>query len=175
MQNTDGLKTLKLDDPYCVLDDIKQTPRYWKKSKYEMFAKLDNLGPFQFFFTLSCADLRWDENFAAILRAQDHKLIYELEENEEGFPVTAIYIVHEIDKKKHKTPIRNYIEDYVDESLHECIRGNVLLATRYFNHRVKAFIHNIVLGGGSPMMVDKFSYTLSFKTGVQLMCTECFG
>ena len=108
MQNTDGLKTLKLDDPYCVLDDIKQTPRYWKKSKYEMFAKLDNLGPFQFFFTLSCADLRWDENFAAILRAQGFKLIYEIEEDEEGFPVTAIYVARELEKKTQKIPIRKY-------------------------------------------------------------------
>ena len=69
----DGVKILKLEDPYAVLDDIKQTPRYWRKCKYEMFAKLDNFGPFHFFFTLSCADLRWDENFAAILRAQECK------------------------------------------------------------------------------------------------------
>ena len=62
------MKTLKVDDPFAVLDDIKQTPRYWRKAKYEMLAKLDNFGPFQFFFTLSCADLRWNENFAAILR-----------------------------------------------------------------------------------------------------------
>ena len=33
IDNTDGIKTLKLDDPYSVLDDIKQTPRYWKKSQ----------------------------------------------------------------------------------------------------------------------------------------------
>ena len=26
--NSDGVKTLKVDDPYTVLDDIKQTPRY---------------------------------------------------------------------------------------------------------------------------------------------------
>ena len=47
-QNSNGEKTLKLDDPYSVLDDIKQTPRYWRKAKYEMFAKLDNFGAFQF-------------------------------------------------------------------------------------------------------------------------------
>ena len=56
--NSDGVKTLKMEDPYAVLDDIKQTPRYWKKAKHEMLAKLDNFGPFQSFFTLSCADLR---------------------------------------------------------------------------------------------------------------------
>ena len=50
-----------------MLENMKNTPRYWKQAKYEMLARLDNLGPFQLFFTLSCADMRWDENFAAIL------------------------------------------------------------------------------------------------------------
>ena len=30
INNKDGVKTLKLDNPYTVLDDIKQTPRSWK-------------------------------------------------------------------------------------------------------------------------------------------------
>ena len=81
--NDQGVKTLKLEDPFAVLDDIKQTPRYWKKAKYEIFAKLDNFGPFHFFFTLSCVDLRWDENFAAILRAKGCILKYTIEENTE--------------------------------------------------------------------------------------------
>ena len=51
--NTDGVKTLKMEDRYAVFDAIKQTQRYWKKAKHEMLAKLDNFGPFQFFFTLS--------------------------------------------------------------------------------------------------------------------------
>ena len=46
--NTNGVKTLKVDDPYAVLDDIKQTPRYWKKAKFKMLAKPDNFGPFHF-------------------------------------------------------------------------------------------------------------------------------
>jgi hypothetical protein len=66
-----GNKSLKTEDPYSVLEDIKQTPRYWRKAKYEMLARLDNLGPFHFFFALSCADLRWDENFGAILRQKE--------------------------------------------------------------------------------------------------------
>ena len=160
INNTDGVKTLKLDDPYSVLDDIKQTPRYWRKGKFEMFAKLDNFGPFQFFFTLSCADLRWDENFAAILRNQQCNIIYEVEDDKDGFPRTAIYVAHE---KDGKIPIKKYVAEYIDESLHECIRGNVLLATRYFNHRVKSFINNIVMGGGNTMMVDKFAYKAEFQ------------
>ena len=58
VEGDDGKKKYILQDAYAVLDNIKQTPRYWKKVKYEMYAKLDNLGPFHIFFTLSCADLR---------------------------------------------------------------------------------------------------------------------
>ena len=161
--NQDGVRTLKLEDPYAVLDDIKQTPRYWKKAKYEMFAKLDNFGPFQFFFTLSCADLRWNENFAAILRSQERTLRYVIEEDQDGYPKTSIYVDHEQNGILQSDPIKKYIEEQVDDSLHECIRGNVLLATRYFNHRVKAFLNNIAMGGGNPMNVDKFSYKTEFQ------------
>ena len=42
-----------------------------------MLAKLDNLGPFQLFFTLSCADMRWDENFAAILLERGYEMRYQ--------------------------------------------------------------------------------------------------
>ena len=65
--NKNGSKTYTLEDPYSVLDDIKNTPRYWQKTKYELIARLENLGAFNFFFSLSCADLRWPENFTALL------------------------------------------------------------------------------------------------------------
>ena len=38
-----------------------------------------------------------------------------------------------------------------------------MLATRYFNHRVKAFMKYIAMGGGNPMNVDKFSYKAEFQ------------
>jgi len=68
VDHADGNITYDLDNCYSVLDDIKNTSRYSKKVKYEMIAKLENLGAFQLFFSLSCADLCWEENFAAILR-----------------------------------------------------------------------------------------------------------
>ena len=94
VDNKNGVKTLKVDDPYAVLDDIKQTPRYWKKAKYEMFSKLDNFGPFHFFFTLSCADLRWNENFAAILREKQNitNIRYQIENDADGYPKKQIII-----------------------------------------------------------------------------------
>ena len=140
-----GNKSLKIEDPYSVLEDIKQTPRYWRKAKYEMLARLDNLGPFHFFFTLSCADLRWDENFGAILRQKEGiTLQYCMEEDEEGNPSTKIYVNFTKEGKPIVKEMREYLQEEVNETLHEYIRGNVLLATRYFNHRVKGFIHTLM-------------------------------
>ena len=76
VSNEQGGQTYELEDGYRVLEDIKMTPKYWKKAKYEMIARLDNLGPFQLFFTLSCADMRWDENFAAILLERGYEIDY---------------------------------------------------------------------------------------------------
>ena len=159
-----GNVKLKMEDAYSVLDDIKQSPRYWRKKKYEMYSKLDNFGPFQFFFTFSCPDLRGDENFGAILRERGCIVRHEIEVDEEGYPTTSVYIDYEKNGEKLTKRVKDYIKEDLDESLHECIRGNVLMATRYFNHRVKSFINNIVLGKGNPMMVDKFTYKTEFQS-----------
>ena len=70
----DGRTTFSLNNPWAVFDNIKNTPRFWKKKRNELIAKLENLGPFQFFFTLSCADQRWEENFTSLL--SEHEVIY---------------------------------------------------------------------------------------------------
>ena len=77
VKEKDGTTTYTLNDPYSVLDNIKNTPRYWQKTRYELIARLENLGPFTYFFTLSCADLRWPENFTALLQDQTIEYVYE--------------------------------------------------------------------------------------------------
>ena len=77
-----GDKMYSLEDGFSVFDKISNTPSYWKTAKYEMQAKLENLGPFQFFFTLSCADSRWDENFSSILRSLGVSVKYEFDSEE---------------------------------------------------------------------------------------------
>ena len=86
-----------------------------------------------------------------------------MEENSDGIPKTAIYIEHEKDGKRQIDTLKDFLENQEDKSLHELIRGNVLLATRYFNHRVKAFISTIVMGRSNPMMVDYYSYKTEFQ------------
>ena len=155
----EGRKKLEMDDGYAVLDDIKGTPKYWKKYKYELLAKLDNLGPFQLFFTLSCADMRWDENFAAILREKNYAVTYTLKPDRENF-ITEVTIKMADGKDKS---LKDFLAEDVDESLHEFIRNNVLVATRYFSHRVRVFIREVMLGNNNPMNVNYHTEKTEFQ------------
>ena len=42
----DGQITYQLEDPCAVFDKVKGTPKYWQRAKYEIIAKLENIGPF---------------------------------------------------------------------------------------------------------------------------------
>ena len=156
-----GGQTYELDDGYRVLEEIKNTPIYWKKAKYEMIARLYNLGPFHLFFTLSCADMRWSENFAAILNERGYEINYEKTFiDEDGYMKTEIQARKAGQSWK---PIKQFIEDDVEESLHELVRGNVLMATRYFEHRVKQFINKIMMGKNNHMYVKHYTYKVEFQ------------
>ena len=150
-----GQKKYRLEDGFSVFDKISNTPAYWKTAKYEMLAKLENLGPFQFFFTLSCADSRWEENFSSLLAELGVSIEYKCcsDGNEETIVKT----------EKGIFPLKQYLQEYVDESRHEMIRTHVLNATRNYNHRVKAFIKEIVLDKNNLMAVDYYSTKVEFQ------------
>ena len=150
-----------LDDGYRLLDNIKNTPRYWKQVKYEIFAKLNNLGPFHLFFTLSCADLRWDENFGAMLQDKGGDVKYSLIKDDEQNQDTVV------EARKTKTddckPIKKLIEEDINETIHELVRNNVLTATRYFQHTVKQFINKTMMDKTNPMHVEYYTYKVEFQ------------
>ena len=119
-RNDDGGLTYSLNDPCAVFDNIKNTPRFWKKKKDELIAKLENLGPFHFFFTLSCADNRYEENFTSALT--DCEIIYKnVKGKEQAFVV--------------ENGVEVTLDDYLNDNVskHEFIRNNILNATRNFN------------------------------------------
>ena len=64
---------LTTDDAYQFMDNIKDTPAYWKKFLFEVLAIVKQLGLPTFFMTLSCADLRWDDlvSIMASLRGEN--------------------------------------------------------------------------------------------------------
>ena len=121
--NPDGSSVYTLDDSYMVLDNVKNTPRYWKKARQELYAKLENHGPFTFFFTLSCADMRWPENFTSLL--EGHKIAYEYIDGKEEYY---------IDDK----PLEEFLKAYPNK--HQFIRSNLPSATLHFQNRLKMFI-----------------------------------
>ena len=55
------------------------------------------------------------------------------------------------------------MKEEVDDSQHELIRTNVLNATRNFQHRVDAFIKEIVFGSNNPMKIRNISYKVEFQ------------
>ena len=52
-QTSGEKRFLQTEDGFNVFDNIRGSPRYWQKMKYEMIAKMEQLGPVQFFYTIS--------------------------------------------------------------------------------------------------------------------------
>ena len=138
---------------------MPMSPKYWQKAKYEMLARLDNLGAFQFFFTLSCAEMRWEPCFASVLKDRGYIIRYEVEVIDGHWKqVLSVRI-----KKDKWKPLQEFIKEDLKESYHQIIRGNVNTATRYFDKRVKNFFHSIVLSQSNPMKVKYFTYKVEFQ------------
>ena len=151
----EGTTQYQLEDAFTTFDGIKNTPKYWQKVKYDMIAKLENLGPFHFFFTLSCGDTRYDENFSSFLVQNNYAVEYTT--NPDGTTETRINC-----RGTFKT-LKNFLSEDINESLHEMIRTNVLTATRNFHHRVEAFKKEILYGKNNPMKVKHISYRVEFQ------------
>ena len=121
-----------------------------------MLAKLDNLGPFQFFFTLSCADSRWDENFSSTLRKLG--VCIEYVHKSKGLEKTFVK-----DSQGNKKELEMYLKEDVDSTKHELLRTHVLNATRNYHQRVKAFITKILTDKNNPMCVEYWTTKVEFQ------------
>ena len=83
MKKDEGQKFLSTDDGFAAFEGVRGSPKYWQKLKFDMIAKLEQLGPFTFFYTLSCGDRRWDQFFATIVtkKCPDLLVMHVIEEN----------------------------------------------------------------------------------------------
>ena len=144
--SSSGQLTYTLNDPHMVLDGIKNTPKYWQKARYELNAKVENFGPFDLFFTLSCADMRWPENFTSIL--DGHNVVYENKHGEEEITVDG-------------QSLDDFLKAY--PSKHSLIRTNLLNSTLNFNHRLKMFIKHIVMSKHALLLIDHYNYRIEFQ------------
>ena len=162
----EGNTIFNLEDSFAVLDKISNTPKYWQQAKNELVAKLENLGPFQFFFTLSCAEKRWLENMAVILKNSlgDKLISYKYREQIESDAEDSNETQPEVELLIDGMRMDEYFEhNNIQINIHDEMRKNVLTLTRHFDHRVKKFMKNIVMGDNNPMNVQYFNYRIEFQ------------
>ncbi len=102
------------------------------------------LGPFVFFFTLSCADKRWKETYAAILAQKGHNITYSDDTTDGGtFQEGTTYVGN-----------MTLDEALANENTHQLIKEDVLTITRVFDNRLKMFERHIMTHQNQPMKVQ---------------------
>ena len=57
-------------------------------------------------------------------------------------------------------PLEEYLKT---RNLHETVRENILIITRNFDQRVKAFVREILMGQNQPMNVGVYNYRVEFQ------------
>ena len=154
-----GHVVLQVGDPCVVFEKIPGTPKYWQRVRYEIIAKLENIGPFQIFFTLTSGDLRWSANFTPELEKLGCKIHYRVDQFGKDDTVVEV----KDGKKTIEKPWLQYLRDHVDGKQHAMMKRNVLLATRNFQHRVETFRKEIIFGNNNPMKVRHISYRVEFQ------------
>ena len=104
----DGTKLLSFNSAFDIFGKIPGTPQYWKNYRNELFARMEQLGPFHFFFTLSAAEMLWPEVTTAILQYENQidKIIYETgwEDDEEKINIKP-YQPSFLDSSRNSTAV----------------------------------------------------------------------
>merc|ERR1711884_324192 len=73
----EGVEVMQVKDGFAAFRNIRGSPKYWQQARNELIAKVEQLGPFQAFFTLSCAEMRWTEVVTSILELGGHKMSWD--------------------------------------------------------------------------------------------------
>ena len=147
----------QLTDPFSVFQKIKGSPKFWQMKRNELTAKIQQLGPFHVFFTLSCAEMRWAEVYLAVLRYMG---------------IETLEVIHGRNGEWNGTdndilvngkPLWEYLMSR-KESKNELLMNYIVLVTRIFDNRVKSFMKNIVMknGDGEPIF-QYYSYRVEFQ------------
>ena len=156
-------KLTNLENASTIFKNQPGTDQYWQTKRYEVMAKMEQLGPFQIFFTLSCADKRWDENFVAILQQRGLTIHYRPAKEQ---PINGGKFSYQsddifVEENGVLKPLRDYLNENV--KLHDMVKENILTITMMFDKRVKEFINKIVMAQSNPMRVKYYHYRVEFQ------------
>jgi hypothetical protein len=148
-ENQNGESTVYSNDFFEIFKHIRGSPKYWHAMRSDIMAKINQLGPFHVFFTLSCAELRWPEIVSAILQL-------------DGNTVEINCVHHDIIVKVNGLFLDEYIK-VKSLNLHELIRKNIVLVIRMFDNRLKKFITEILFKNWCKLSVEYFTYRIEFQ------------
>ena len=156
----DGTSSIAtVSDAFSILKEIPGTPSYWKNFRNEIFARMEQLGHFHFFFTLSCAEMKWPSVIASLLHNEDHNIIFQHDEWDgtgDSIFVDGMTLTQFVEEK-----VKNMTSFLKDEFVH---------ITRMFDNRLKAFIKNILLTSG----IEHYCYRIEFQVRGKLHCHLLF-
>ena len=112
---------------------------------------MEQLRPFLFFFTLSCAERIWAEVFCSILQSQGHNVVFDettWDGDEEDILINGI-------------PLPDFKENHLNMSVTDFVKKHYVIITRIFDNRVKAFIKNILMN--IDPNVEYYWYRVEFQ------------
>ena len=148
VKDGDGINVMQVEEGYNVFKTIPGTPAYWKQFRNETFAKMEQLGPFHLFFTLSCAETKWPEIMASILRKKGHDISFACDPwdgKDESVLVDGM-------------PLPMFKDNHIKD-LSSFYKDHFVLITRMFNDRVKGFIKNVF----NKHPIEFYTYRVEFQ------------
>ena len=131
VSTNEGTKVIQPNNVFSVFKLIPGTPAYWQSFRNDLFAKIEQLGPFHIFFTLSCGEKRWPEIAASILQSNGHTVTFS------ASPWDGDSSTIKIDD----IPMNEFLEKMPNKS--QLFQDEVVLITQMFDNRVKSFINNV--------------------------------
>ena len=151
--NSTGVSELNLKDPFDVFKKIRGSPKYWQAERTALTAKVRQLGPFHFFFTFSCGEMRWSEVYVSLFKAKGYNV--EIPKDWDGSDEALLV---------EGVPLWQYVNHHMKEKKHELFKDNIFLITIIYDARVKTFLKNILMGYGRDQVpMSYYSYRVEFQ------------
>ena len=113
---------------------------------------MEQLGPFHFFFTLSCAEKIWDEVKTSLLQLNGHEITFVTETDGD----TKVYVDGVL------------LETYIDENkkeISDIYKDNFIYVARLFDDRLKAFKKHFLEKGD----IAHYCYRIEFQARGEIL------
>ena len=152
------VKSMKLLDAFSVFQKVPGTPKYWQQKRNNLLAMINALGPFQIFFTFSCAELRWSVIISCILRKRGHVVVQKKKK----------WYIDKNDPMDDEITVDGLsLNEYLSktgQTLREIIMSETFLVTRMFDQRVKKFVKYVLMERGPKgLKLKDFMYRVEFQ------------